>query len=414
MRFSFLPGIFALAATHLFLWVSAGVAQPLDLILPTRNLSFYSDEASFYQFTDRYYRGVKSSPWEGGQYGFVRNLKDTPAGIVYTRFHEGMDIKPLYRDRRGEPLDTVRSIDDGKVVYANYVAKESTYGKYVVVEHLWDKAPFYSLYAHLGDIHVTVGQRVRQGQRLGRIGYTGRGIDKRRAHVHFEINMLLNQDFDRWYGENEKRSDNPHRRFHGFNLAGMDVAALYQTLEREPGLTITEFIRRQPVFFEVTTPSDYTPDLLYRYPFLVRGNYNPDAPSVTIGFTQSGTPAGVASSYRRTTEPYVSWVRPSDVNYNLVSNRLLTGSSRFDVSLSSTGDRLLDVLLYPTAVTRSGAALRLPPSLGPSRVAILPPAELNTGIRKPIPHLQYVSLPIQHETLGENYTPAPASDVQTW
>src|SRR5690554_5389210 len=148
-------------------------AQPLDLILPTSNRALLEDDGpAFYQFTDRYFKGKRSHPWEGGQYGFVRNQVETQEGVVFTRFHEGVDIKPLYRDRRGEPLDTVRAIDDGYVVYANDNEHHSSYGKYIVVEHWWDGSPYYSLYAHLNEVDVERGDRVFQGDRLGRLGYT--------------------------------------------------------------------------------------------------------------------------------------------------------------------------------------------------------------------------------------------------
>src|SRR5216117_492835 len=62
--------------------------QTLDLALPTDNDALFSGGSSaFYQYVERNYKGVKSTPWEGGQYGFVRDPTDTPGGVVYTRFH---------------------------------------------------------------------------------------------------------------------------------------------------------------------------------------------------------------------------------------------------------------------------------------------------------------------------------------
>src|SRR5690606_35768989 len=196
-------------------------AEPLHLILPTSNDALLrGDGPGFFMFTDRNFQGRRSQPWEGGQYGYVRNPMEMAGGVVYTRFHEGVDIRPVYRDGAGEPLDTVRTIDDGYVVYVNNIEARSNYGKYVVVEHWWSGSPFYSLYAHLGAVHVRAGEQVVQGQRLGRMGYTGRGIDRRRAHVHFEINMLLNQNYPEWHRSNV-RGSNWHDVFHGYNLAGL-------------------------------------------------------------------------------------------------------------------------------------------------------------------------------------------------
>src|SRR5882762_11552419 len=108
--------------------------QIVDLVLPTDNNALFSgDGPAFYQYIERTYKGVKSTPWEGGQYGFVRDPIETPGGMVFTRFHEGIDIRCLHRDARGEPLDEVRAIADGKVAHANQVAGYSNYGRYIVI-----------------------------------------------------------------------------------------------------------------------------------------------------------------------------------------------------------------------------------------------------------------------------------------
>jgi hypothetical protein len=110
----------------------------VDLVLPTDNDALFSgDGPAFYQYVERNYKGVESTPWEGGQYGFVRDPTETSAGIVYTRFHEGIDIKPVHRDANGEPLDQVRAIADGKIVHTNSVPGHSNYGCYIVIEHRW-------------------------------------------------------------------------------------------------------------------------------------------------------------------------------------------------------------------------------------------------------------------------------------
>src|SRR6516225_5396547 len=102
--------------------LSASGRDTLDLVLPTDNDALFSgDGAAFYQYVERNYKGEKSTLWEGGQYGFVRDPTDTAGGTIYTRFHEGIDIRPVHRDANGEPLDEVRTIANGKVVHANLV-----------------------------------------------------------------------------------------------------------------------------------------------------------------------------------------------------------------------------------------------------------------------------------------------------
>ncbi len=44
-----------------------GQNQILDLVLPTDNDALFSGGgAAFYQYIERNYKGVKSTPWEGG------------------------------------------------------------------------------------------------------------------------------------------------------------------------------------------------------------------------------------------------------------------------------------------------------------------------------------------------------------
>src|ERR1044071_1933611 len=157
----------------------------IEISLPTENDAlFHGGGPEFYQYIERDFQGEKSTPWEGGRYGFVRNPVPTAQGPIYTRFHEGIDIRCLHRDARGEPLDDVRAIADGKVVHTNPVTGYSNYGRYIVIEHVWDGSPYYSLYGHLSEIVVTVGERVNRGQRIARMGYTGEGLNQARAHVH--------------------------------------------------------------------------------------------------------------------------------------------------------------------------------------------------------------------------------------
>jgi hypothetical protein len=116
--------------------------QQSMLILPTENQGLLrGDPASFYQYVQRDFEGQVSQAWEGGEYGFVRNPRRFGSAIIFTRFHEGIDIRPLNRDAGGEPTDVIHAIAAGKVAYTNSVAGYSNYGKYVVVEHTFDNCP---------------------------------------------------------------------------------------------------------------------------------------------------------------------------------------------------------------------------------------------------------------------------------
>ncbi len=338
--------------------VGGGIAeaQPLDLILPTDNDALLRGSGpDFYQYTDRYFNGQRLRPWQGGKYGFFRNPKKTPNGLIYTRFHEGVDIQPVYRDRNGEPLDVVRAVDEGYVVYVNDVPNHSSYGNYVVVEHWWSGAPFYSLYAHLGDVYAEAGQAVAQGDRLGRIGYTGVGINRRRAHLHFEIGMLLNRGFGQWYDEHYRPGTNRHGVFNGFNLRGLNVAALYKALEHDAGLTIGRFItQQQEPYYKIALPQEQSLDLLSRYPWLLRSGAAAEYAGWELAFTRGGLPIGIWPLHEAPEAATVT-LSPELGRCGDLTENVLRGLAP-QCTLSDRGERYLQLLFTGYPVEHAGPA----------------------------------------------------------
>ena len=322
-------------------------AQHLDLVLPTDNDALYrGDGAAFYQVISRDFQGVQSMPWEGGQYGFVRDPVETPNGVVYKRFHEGIDIRPMSRDARGEPLDEVRAIADGKVAHTNQVAGFSNYGRFVVIEHRWDGAYYYSLYAHLREIAVQPGEEVKRGQRIGVMGHTGEGIDRERAHVHLELNLMLSPDFQSWYDVYFHNDPNRHGIYNGLNLVGIDVARLYLALRKNPALTIPQFLGQETTFYKVTVPNAKHFDLAKRYPWLLRGSVSSGRTSWEISFAQSGVPLRVEPSTRVVTGPELTYFKRSSGNYSQLTRNALTGHGD-RAALSESGKRLMQLLVFP-------------------------------------------------------------------
>jgi murein DD-endopeptidase MepM/ murein hydrolase activator NlpD len=273
-------------------------ASAISLILPTGNDAIYSGaDSAFYQYATT----SRDNPWESGKFGYVRNPRKTSGGMMFTRFHEGIDIKPLYRDNRGKPLDSVRSVDDGVVVHANATAGHSNYGRYIVVRHIWDGSPYYSLYAHLNEVWVDSGATVHQGDPIGRLGYTGVGINRTRAHLHFEIGLLLNEHFQNWYDRYYPKDPNHNGIYNGQNLAGVDVARLYLALRENPKLTMQEFLADEEPSFRIEVPGDRKIDLLARYPWLLspaEDSGDGIVVSWSICFTPAGLPLRVIPSYQ--------------------------------------------------------------------------------------------------------------------
>lgn len=296
----------------------------LDLKLPTDNGALLvGDGAGYFQFVDRDFEGVKSTPWEGGQFGFVRDSRRIGQRIAYARFHEGLDVKPTQRDAKGNPVDDVHPILPGTVVYVTASAGLSNYGRYIVVQHDLPDGAYYSLYAHLASANVAAGDKVTHDNVLGRMGYTGAGIDQRRAHVHVELNLLLNPDFDTWHGGNF-RSANKHGIYNGMNLLGLDLQALYLAHQKNPNISISEFIRASESWFEITVPATSKMEFVSRYPWLR------DVPTGPVGAwaircTRWGLPVSVKAAAQAVSKPTVTWVKEDPIPnfYNtrgLVSN----------------------------------------------------------------------------------------------
>lgn len=89
----------------------------------------------------------------------------------HARFHGGIDLAARYGTH-------VPAAAGGTVVTAG---EQGGYGLTVVVRH---ENGFESRYAHLASLDVKAGDRVTQGQQVGRVGSTGRSTG---PHLHFEV-----------------------------------------------------------------------------------------------------------------------------------------------------------------------------------------------------------------------------------
>ena len=318
----------------------------LDFALPTDNDALFSgDGPAFYQYIDRDYNGVKSTPWEGGQYGFVRDPKSTGTGVVYTRFHEGIDIRSVHRDPNGEPMDEVRAIATGEVVHVNLVSGYSNYGKYIVIEHRWDGSNYYSLYGHLSSVTVQPGDRVTRGQRIAVMGYTGTGINRERAHLHLELCLMYSRQFEDWYNTFFRNDPNRHGLYNGMNLAGLDVARLYLALRQNPTLTIPEFLAAEEIFYKVILPKVRHFDLPILYPRMAATGKR-DGSSWEVSFARSGIPLRIEPSDKRVRQPELSYVKSRSAECSYLTRDIVSGRGA-NAHLTNYGAQLMRLLIWP-------------------------------------------------------------------
>ncbi|HTB84282.1 MAG TPA: M23 family metallopeptidase [Candidatus Sulfotelmatobacter sp.] len=252
-----------LFAVSVFCGLNSFAQTPFQF--PTANHALYEvgHELQFFAPT------APDKPWTSGGFGCVRDNG--------TRMHEGLDIVHLHTDRHGEPTDPVMATADGTVMYINAKAGLSNYGKYIVIRHVIEGLEIYSLYAHLSEIApgLMAGKNVRGGEVIATMGRTSTAevITKDRAHVHFELNVLVNDNFAAWFKQNSTPGErNDHGEWNGQNLNGLDPREILLA-EHNPAhpFSLLNFLRSQTEMCRVLVRATNFP-YLKRYSELVLRN----------------------------------------------------------------------------------------------------------------------------------------------
>ncbi|MFK7806004.1 MAG: peptidoglycan DD-metalloendopeptidase family protein [Anaerolineae bacterium] len=117
---------------------------------------------------------------------FVQPVRTGCVTQYFYPWHRGLDIGLA----NGTP---VYAMDTGTVIYASWAAGSYyDYGNLIVIDH---GNGYETYYAHLSGINVFPAQEVRQGQRIGSTGNTGRSSG---PHLHAEIRFNNVQDDPSW------------------------------------------------------------------------------------------------------------------------------------------------------------------------------------------------------------------------
>jgi murein DD-endopeptidase MepM/ murein hydrolase activator NlpD len=90
-------------------------------------------------------------------------------GYRWGKLHKGVDLTGSR---------SILASDNGKVEYVGY---KSDYGNHIIITHL---NGYKTLYGHLSQSNVKVGQIVEKGEKIGIMGSTG---DSTGVHLHFEV-----------------------------------------------------------------------------------------------------------------------------------------------------------------------------------------------------------------------------------
>ncbi|MDN4494130.1 M23 family metallopeptidase [Ureibacillus aquaedulcis] len=111
-------------------------------------------------------RGTGSFAWPA-----VGGYISSQMGSRWGSYHRGIDIaRPSNYD--------IKASDNGVVTATGW---DGTYGQRIIIDH---NNGYQTIYAHLSEIDVSVGQVVPQGAVIGIMGSTGRSTG---THLHFEM-----------------------------------------------------------------------------------------------------------------------------------------------------------------------------------------------------------------------------------
>jgi len=297
---------------------------------------------------DRFFVGTVGKPWATGQFGCVRTEG--------WQMHEGLDIKCLQRDSAGEPTDPVLATADGMVAYVSASPSLSNYGIYIVLRHQIDGLEVYSLYAHLKRIRdgLKPGQAVKGGEAIatmGRTTNTHEGISRARAHVHFELDLLVNEGFPGWYKNAFPTQRNDHGEWNGQNLLGVDPRfVLLEEHRLGTNFNLVNFVRNQVELCRVVVRATNFP-WLKRYPRLIERNPVPEKEGVAgfeISLNYNGVPYRLipraGSELKSKSRFQLLSVNEAEYRKNPCRRLVIKRGDRWE--LARNGTHLLELLTY--------------------------------------------------------------------
>ena len=143
-------------------------AKDLDQTIESLSLKLQQDnqgkKSSFPAF-----KGLLKMPVKGTITRFFGTYKNNKLNV--TNFCSGIDIQA----KRGTP---VAAVGDGKVIYSSWF---KGYGNMIIIDH---GSSYYTLYAHLEEVHVDKKAEIKTGDIIATVGDSGSLTG---PNLHFEI-----------------------------------------------------------------------------------------------------------------------------------------------------------------------------------------------------------------------------------
>ena len=130
-----------------------------------------SEEAEINKFVSDYKDSTINDYYYSFKKPILRGTVTSRYGGRWGRTHNGIDI--------ADSLGTeIYASQDGSVIFSG---NAGAYGNLIKIEH---KYGYVTYYAHCNKLLVNVGDYVKQGQLIAKMGSTGRSTG---SHVHFEV-----------------------------------------------------------------------------------------------------------------------------------------------------------------------------------------------------------------------------------
>jgi peptidoglycan LD-endopeptidase LytH len=330
-----------LQAPACLLLALAAPAQPFQF--PTANHALFEKNGA-----ERFFVGTVGRTWTSGTFGCVRSDG--------WQMHEGLDIRCLQRDKRGEPTDPVLATADGTVAYISTRPSLSNYGNYIILRHQIEGIEIYSLYAHLREVRqgLKIGRAVKAGETIavmGRTANTHQAISKDRAHLHFELNLQVSDRFAAWHKKAMPGQRNDHGEWNGQNLLGIDPqAVLLQARDSGAKFSLVNLLQDQTELCRVLVRKTNFP-WLRRYRPLVRSNPAAEKDGVAgyeIALNFNGIPFELIprSASEIKGKATIQLLSVNEAEYRKNPGRRLITRNGARWQLTSHGSNLLELLTY--------------------------------------------------------------------
>lgn len=229
------------------------------------------------------------------QYGITSGFEDRKAPVPgASTSHKGQDFAAKLGAK-------IPAAEDGKVITSTEQMRDRKsygYGKYVVLEHRNSKGQItgYTLYGHMSETEVKVGDRVKKGDTLGWVGNTGTSSG---PHLHFEVRPTDPNNPTPWYRtepvdpskfEGFKKSSFYGQKQYALHQPVVTVGAVYTRSNLQQGAVANARITRLDLLDPVSQQ-----EMIRRYPAMIR----PMTSRNNIGsFLSGGTLRRDSSDYK--------------------------------------------------------------------------------------------------------------------